>query len=417
MISLQRLISNRTFKLLQGGALSQLILIFSSLLIARLYTPNDLTAALIFSSYTAIINSFSTLNLENCICLPKSQLKASELWILGIFICFLVSCLVFLILTCLEFFSYGLFSDSSFYFIFLIPLGVFLISSNKLTTYYALRLGLEDKISLSKLTQAFVGLLIIYMFQTFGALTLVLAQVISQSLGAFILIGSYKFRSTFKLRSIKPLSLIGTYRSHMFLGTPSSIINSFSLQIPILILTRLLSSFDAGYFALAQKIIMVPVALFNLSLTQGFYNRCCELKRNGLNLRQYINKFFRILLVSSATVVTSILLLSGSFISVVYTNVWLPANEIVRMLLPLLFFQLVISPISSIFIVNSAIKQEFIAQLIFFVVRVLPLALLAQVSFLSDLSLHVYVYSSVCAYIVYSFFLVMQYNKIKHCKN
>jgi len=246
-------VKNSTFainviKLITGTALGQTIIVLSSPLLTRIYSPDDFGILAVYVSIISILSVIISLRYESAIVLPKDDRKARDLALLSIGIAFGFSLLLFLISSIFnkqltELIGYSEFS----LYLYLIPLSTFFYGSFQTLSYYMTREQRFNQLAVSNTLKGFgiAGAQISWgVILQPGAFGLILGQIAGNGFASFYLIHS-TFRELVKRitpqiwKNLKVVLI--EYKLFPLFTSSTTFINAISQNIPALLLALFFS--------------------------------------------------------------------------------------------------------------------------------------------------------------------------------
>ncbi len=272
--------------LMSGTALSQGILFAATPLITRLYTPEEFG---IFSLYLAIITPISMVSAwryEVAIMLPRDNEDAKALLVLSVLITIFMSIVTFLVIIIFEDAILLHLTDNIGLFLWLVPLGVLISGLIQILTAWNTRSEQYKNIAQSKILRSSATVSI-----QIGAKTsvpfaggLIWGSFIGALVASCLLL--YKAIKQYALRlnglsydrikkNAKEHDKFPKYQSF------ATFINSMSQSLPVVFLSFFYSPEIAGYYALANRVLMAPVALISGSIRNVYYQKAS--KKYSLN--------------------------------------------------------------------------------------------------------------------------------------
>ena len=178
--------------LLIGASLSQLIPILASIILTRMYTPEDFGIFALFTTITIIISSISTGRYELAIMLPKKNIDALYIFVVSIMIVILVSFILFVIVIFFGENILNLFERIDlFIFLYLIPIMVLIMGFYQSILLLLNRNKSYKNISQSKIVhQLFMALfqIILGLLGFINSLSLVIGSFFGQLYAVILLI-------------------------------------------------------------------------------------------------------------------------------------------------------------------------------------------------------------------------------------
>ena len=259
----------------RGTILSQIIGLIGSIFIAKIYGVEAYGIFGIFLSITSILMIFNTLQIENGVItarnLDESKKLMNSLFIISFFLA------LFLFLS-YNFLIYLLdFSVSNLAVVNIAIAASVVLSYNKIHESFLAYRNKFKPISTKKiLSVAFNISFQLLLFLKFKLMGLVFGFIISS-----ILVCIYYFQKNLKylkISSLKDLqNNILQHKPIIKFILPSTLINSFAVNmIPILIVT-FFSLKDSGVYTLSLKIVATPLFLISSSISQVYYQKSAKI--------------------------------------------------------------------------------------------------------------------------------------------
>ena len=336
-----------------GTAVSQLLGIAVSPLLARLYSPQDYAVLALFSSFLGIGAVLAPLRFDQIVAIPGSELEARSA--VGVAIILTVTAGLFVILPVLVIYWLQPIQFSSVHaYLWLAPFGLVAIGIYQTLQGWLLRTG--DYMTLSRLrwrqstvaivTSVGLGLSIS------GAWGLVIGQIAQLFTGVLGEANKFRRPQTGN-RGIfgKSIELRQTFARYVGLAAGSAgagVLNAISAALPPILLIAAYGAEVAGSFSFAFRIISVPMALIGTAASQLFMGEASRLLRDGnRNLIPLFNDATRKLMwVGVAMGVAGIISPFG--FPLVFGSKWGAAGMYGLMLSWVCAFQIVVSPVSVI---------------------------------------------------------------------
>lgn len=148
------------------------------------------------------------------------------------------------------------------------------------------------------------------------------------------------------------------YRKFPLYTMPSSLLNSASLVLPIPLMTAYFGVAAAGQFAIASRVMQMPLSFIGTSIGDVFHSRIARLSREDPGRAM---RFFLIVTASLAALGVApaviVLLWGDHLFETVLGEQWVTAGMIAASIVPWVFMQLVVSPVSRVVQVYQG--QEF----------------------------------------------------------
>jgi O-antigen/teichoic acid export membrane protein len=135
-----------------------------------------------------------------------------------------------------------------------------------------------------------------------------------------------------------------TYRDFPLYRAPQHLLNSFSMAVPMLLLTSTFGTTAAGYYAITQIVMGLPSVLIGKSVGDVFYPRVTESLRLGRRADREIVKATVALLAAGLIPFGLIVLAGPSLFGLVFGEGWEQSGHYARWLVPFFLFNLVNKP-------------------------------------------------------------------------
>lgn len=331
--------------LMTGTAVAQALTIIVAPILSRLYDPSAFGIFALYSSMISVIATIASLRYELAIVLPKKDDEATNLLAISFFITFGLSALT----TVFIFFagdriSTLLGTPELEPWLWWVPVGVFATGLFNALNYWSTRRKSFKRLSISQIlrsvgvtgTQITGGLL------TSGATGLIGGQVAGQSIASFTL-GWQVWRDDKNIikRGIKLPELKRLVKEHYkfpVYSAPQTLLNSVSQNVPPFLLAFYFGSYVVGLYALAVRLLQLPINLISQSVRQVFFQKATEVyNENGNLYRLLVNATLG--LAGIAFLPTVLLLLIAPWLfSVVLGEEWYEAGVYAKWLVLWLFF-------------------------------------------------------------------------------
>ena len=376
-----------------GTSIAQVITILASPLLARLFTPEDFALFAAFTSIAALFAIIATGKYELAIILPDEDRDAAQILFAVILLVGIISIFSPVVLIVLSKFSPAcnliLSNNLLVYFIAF----VFCSANLEALRYYFVRIKQFKAISyrtiLGSLITVFLNIIGGYFFNipAMFVISTTIAQVLCLVLFVYFIKNNIKF-SWFNIKAIK--ICLFKYRKFPLFTMPGQLLNSFTGNLPILILPALYSQNDIGQFAFVQKIFGIPITIIGGSVAQVFFQKFAAVKRDGQK-KLFLKTFFYLFVFITACAIPCVIVAVPTF-NVIFGAKWLFAAKLAQILAPMYIAQFAVSNISgAVFIINEKLKIELILQILrlvlvaaaFFISFVLHVSFMQSIIFFS----------------------------------
>lgn len=353
-------------------------------LLTRIYSPGDFGVLAVFSSVVAIVSIFAAGKYEMAIPLSTDKRSADILLVLSIGMGSATAALVMVglyyhnKLTAIELFP------ATWPYLILVLIGIIGHITYKSLVFRVLRLKAYTSVARSTLVQAVgsvtaktaIGL------STGGGFGLILGHVIGQGGGSWRLFKQVATDFSTDLSRDEFLQEVKRYWKHPALLAPAGLLNALGLHIAPIAIAAVYGVANAGVFAVATKLLGVPMQLVGQSLAKVFLGEAPHLMRRQYSEFRKAYRITAISLIATAIPVTiGMAMLMRVIVPIVFGSEWAEAGSIGIALIPMISSQLVVSPLSQTLIMLE--RQAW--QLVWDLVRCLSVILMFVYAKYNDL--------------------------------
>lgn len=395
--------------LLSGTVVSQVVTVLLSPVLSRLYSPSEFG---IFSTYSSTISILTVVccgRYELAISLPKQTAKAFEI----VKFCIVLSLCIALLVLPSAFIFYFISPIPDAAYVFLLPLVVVVSAVNISLVYFHNKIENFKYTSQSKVVQSvFTGILSSLIFFCFNKYGLVLASFLGQLTCSIFLI--HKLPKEFKRIFFKS-SNFGTLKllAKEFKQFPKftlfpAFLNIFSSQSINYFFIFVFGSIAAGNYFFSSRIVLLPTSVIGAAFTDILFQKVISKKNDGeLVFPFFITNTIYLFLISFALFLL-IYIFSPALFDIVFGQDWKEAGELCRFLAISMFFRLLVSPLTVLFIALDKVRLSAYWQYFSFILYGILLVYLAyakinfveSVLYLSMYDLVVYIIAFICLIVV-----------------
>ena len=335
-----------------GTGLAQLINIGSAPLLSRLYSPKDFGILAIFLAIVGISSTLVTLRYETAILIPRSKKESANIVAMSIFLAVVGSVLLMLISLVLSDTMSEYFGISEIK--YWLPIIFIVAGLSAMITTIQSWLNREKKyfniIAIRIAQNTFIVAISIICFY-FGSMSgLILSQIISLSL-TFI-IALYFIRNLTELIDLNKIKInFKTYSNAPKYLLPTAILDTISIQLPILMIASLFGERITGQFSMAWKILAVPMTLIGVSVGQVFMQKFSECRNDIKASKELVKKTWISLVTIGLLPTTIIMTLGEEFFTLLLGEKWYESGTIASILAPMTLMMLISSPTSGVYII------------------------------------------------------------------
>ncbi|HDG8684395.1 TPA: type 8 capsular polysaccharide synthesis protein Cap8K [Staphylococcus aureus] len=402
-----------SFLMILSSGIAQVILIITTPIITRLYSPTEFGEFTIFSNIAMILIPIINARYDLLIVNTKNDRSANILSQIS----FLISLLILLILIPIFAISAWLYPNFILDFIFIIIM-LFLVSLTNIFTNY---LNKERKYKVLSLINVFRAgsmalLQIIFGLLALGSLGLIIGFSLSYIAG--ITLGYKTFKKYFNIVRDKEetKALFLENKNQLVYSTPSILLNSLSFSVVVFFIGILYTNTEVGIYGMAIRVLGIPVTIISLGLSKIFMQQANDYYIEHGNFRNLLLKFSSILVIVSIILYVPLYLFSEELVNILLGHSWVDAITVIKIVIPLFVIRLIVSTVSLSVIVLQKQQLELILQALFLIGTTVTFVIskMLNLTFLNFVSINTVVL--IVSYMI--FFIALYYfAKNKQFKN
>jgi O-antigen/teichoic acid export membrane protein len=255
-------------------ALAQGIAILATPLLTRIFTPEDFGCLSIFAAFLGVSAVVCGFRYEVAITQAKTEAAKIQLFYLSLLITALVSAVLLLCLSGFaETLSRALDAPQMTKFWWFVGAGTLAIGIYNACYYLALANKNYKALAQSRLLQGFVSPAVSMGigYLVAGPLGLLVGNIVSSSAGATVLFrGNYKQGAAGQSTRAGLWQTAVEYKSYPLYGTGAALFNALGLVLAPIMIVRLYGVEAAGFYALANRLVSMPLSVVGTSIGQVF---------------------------------------------------------------------------------------------------------------------------------------------------
>lgn len=344
--------------LVGGAAAAQAINALVSPILTRVYTPGELGQLGIYLAFVYVASMALSLRYEQAVVAVPARPNAARLAVLAAALVPVASILAAMVLAGLVLTAVGGFGE--------LPLHVAAWALAALAAtglFNVLRFWLVREHRFAVISQvllaqsvgragAQVGLGLL----AFGLPGLLAADLIGRLLGITRMVRSAGREITALARTAdrSASSLAGSYSRFPTLGVPSSLINALAFSLPVPLLASAFGLEAAGYMALVQRVLGLPLSIIGASVADALHARMATYARERPDQASgFFVKTGLALLLIGLPIAAVVTLTGPGLFSFVFGPEWEIAGRMAVAMTPWYLAALVVSPLSRVVLVFS----------------------------------------------------------------
>lgn len=398
---------NNLMTLSTGTIVAQVLPFFATVIISRLYNPEEMGEWGVFYSYASILAIVGSLRYEGAIVKAKSDSEAYSLTYICVFLSLLFTMFLYLlfILSVLTGFQVGL----SFKTLFLLPFYVFtlllvLIFSNLSTYLRKYRLIASNSVNRSvgqTVSRILLG------FLKSNRQGLINGAIIGNVISLATLCHSLHLKKYIRcLNHRRLIQLIKENKDFPKYDLPSNLLNSVSSHCPPILLAYYFVDSVVGLFSMAHTLLYVPMSIIGTSVSQLYYKDASEKFNHGESISELTRKLFVSMFLLGVLFMSIIIVSSDWLFGFVLGSKWNDVGRYLVMLSPWLLLVTAISPLSTIFYVKGKQKVNMNLNFIGMILRVASIVVVASLYHMSDITILSFGWASSLFYIVQGYYIL-----------
>ena len=424
-ISILEFFTNSFFRnvtpLVRGSILSQSILILSTPIITRIYSPESYGLLTLYLALISIITIFINARYEQSIMLPERKNDAKNLFFLSILISCTFSVLIFALIIVI-FYYYPNLNKTLLYMLvpavfltgILQPLGVW---NNRLSEFNKIANVHVSQTSTTALVQIILGTF--FQLKQFG---LLLGPIAGLFIGIVIYIKTKIFRTGHYLKSINFSQIKKAayeYREFPYYSIFGALTISIASQAPIFFIGASYETSYIGQYGLASRIVLIPIVLLSTAFFQVIFKHISSLAyKNFLTIRAFlINKLLLLGLIGIVPL-TILSIWSEPLFMLFFGDDWALAGTYATYLSWVAYIKLCINPLMAIFNIKGLVKYGVYWQVLYSLTLTFFLVLIywyetSIIMFIKFFVLHEIILNILCLVLIFYVTSKNGYNKWK----
>jgi O-antigen/teichoic acid export membrane protein len=262
--------------------------------------------------------------------------------------------------------------------LYFIPLSVFLRALFQIYEYYENRKKHYSSISFANVSQSFgTSLTRAGMgFMHLGSFGMIVSSILGSLTGSLHIryLSSKKDIVKYKKPSLNALKTVAKrFKKFPLFTMPSNGLNTISVQIPVILLTRFFSASVVGFYSFSHRMLSMPMFIVGRSFAQVYFQKASTLRYKKKELADFTYSVYKKLLVIGI-IPMSIIGVWGDYIfSFVFGDEWVIAGVYSQFLSVWFLFNFISSPLSQLFSVLEKQQKSLVVNSILLIFRATPL--------------------------------------------
>lgn len=325
--------------LVGGTALGQALVVLVSPLLTRLYTPEDFGILAIYVALLSILGVVASLAYEVAIPLPKDDEIAANVLALALAIVLALSVVVGLgVWLGGDQLTRLVNTPALKAYLWLLPLSLLGVGAYQVFNRWAMRTGAFTQIARTRLNQS-IGMTVTQLglgWVQAGSLGLILGDVIGRASGTGTLatLAWWQHGAALRRASLAGMWQVAVrYRRFPLFSSGGFLLNSFGLQLPLLLLASFYQPQIVGWLALAQRVMGIPLGLITAAVSQVYVSEAARMMHTAPErLPRLLAKVVGGMFLITCPYVALVALIAPALFPVVFGSEWAEAGVYVRIL-------------------------------------------------------------------------------------
>jgi len=337
-----------------GTIVAQLIPFVATLVLSRLYNPDEMGEWGVFSSYAAILAIVGCLRYDGAIVKSKNLSDAYLLTYITIFFSFIFVFLLYVVAIILKFLDVDVgMNSSAMYMLPIYILSLLLVQSfTNLATYlqkYKLIATNSINRSLSQ-----TGSRILLGFLKSNRQGMILGAIIGNIISLLTLCSSIEIlKKRNFIQGNRSLELIKENKDFPFFDLPSNLLNSVSSHCPPILLSWYFLDSVVGLFSMSQTLLYIPMSFIGTAVSQLYYRDASDNIHKGVSISSLTKRLFLSLFSMGFIFMCTLIICEDWLFGFVLGKRWNDIGHYAVLLSPWLLLVTALSPLSTVFYVKS----------------------------------------------------------------
>lgn len=331
--------------LMTGTLIGQLLIILTLPFISRIYTPEQFGNYSNLIAIISILGVITTLRYDIAMAITNKDEERNNLLYLSVILNTII-CILILIILLIASFIFDYFSFLQVIYIFV---SVFILGIVQILTSYNSSLGNFKKISYTKFSQSLVQVVVqlLGVFSKNNLIFLFAGYLLGRSNGIFILYNSSKKKIDKKNISFENIiNLSKKYRNYPIYGLPSSLLNSFTSNIMIILTLFVYGGYYAGIYGFITRMTSAPLQLISKSYNNALFKLAHE--KNTKNFKKIYTLTSGFIVGLFAIIISIYSIIDINIFQIIFGEKWKGVDEVFLPLLILTGFQYSIIPVTEL---------------------------------------------------------------------
>lgn len=357
-----------------GTLIAQIISFAALPVVARIYSPSDFSILAAYVSVTAIFFTVAALRYDLAIPVPVENGDADCLLKISVYLSTITSIAVLVLVLLIDRFfrdfEYSFYNEDVANVLLWLPIGMFICSQNFIFKQWQARIKNFKLIAKAQIFQVVVGffLQILLFYVGFEVAGLIIGYVVSVAGSAPFLYLKSNQSLRIKNKTKDIFLTLKKYKNYPKYSTWEALFNVGGIELPVFMISIFLLGPESGYLFVVMRLFGAPVSLLGGAIGQVYLaNAGTEFKNNRLGY--FTKKIILSVLKISIFPLLLLAFFAPSLFELLLGEGWGRAGEIAVWAMPWFLFQLLVSPVSTVFHVCNSQRLALKIQIFGFLLR------------------------------------------------
>lgn len=367
--------------LMLGTLVAQVTTFAVTPILTRLYGAENFGEFGLYVACAAVLGSIAAWRLEAAISIPESELEAARLALLAILVASLTCALGWLVLYALRTipFLVGV-NWLAHSWVYVVPAAALVVCANQISAQLNLR---ESRFQFQAAIRAGQSMMSAAVSVTLGLIGIVTWGLIAGTLAAQALTCAVQYRGS-RAKNLEGITsellpLLVRYKKFPMYQVPSTLVETVTSYLPVLVFASAFGTKSAGLFFLAQIVVRVPVTFISNAVGEVFRQRASRQYAAQGECGALVRLTAKQLALIAVPAFSALALVGPMVFSVVFGAPWGESGTYARLLAPMCAAQFIASPLSNIFLVAQRQGSDLVIQILTTILVIIALAVGALV--------------------------------------
>ncbi|CAH6784681.1 conserved membrane hypothetical protein [Vibrio chagasii] len=368
-------------KLMSGSIVAQLISVLTIPIITRIFGAEDFGLFSIVLSIATILATIYLVGMHLAILIPKSEIEAVAIvrfiLLIGITLSLVSLFIIFIFYdNILEIISINL----DYVTLISIPLLAFSLMLGTLISFWGVRVKEYSLTSKSKVIESVAergGSILLGVCGYTSSWTLILFKGLAVFFATLYFLMFSRTKSNSIQVAIKewPFKKVCVkYKNYLLFNTPSSILTTFSLQIPLILIGLCFGPVYAGFFAMANRLLNIPGQTLGASISKLVTQDLSECWLRDKELATQRTRTIYTAMLQLLLYPFILLAITGDKVTLIFLGAgWLETGGVVQILTVLALTNLLVQCFGGIFDITEQQNQRLMYHIINTIIRILSI--------------------------------------------